>query len=249
MATETYDLGGGKLFFAENVDGTLGDYFYFGRTDDDLKITIDIETLEHPNTEGKSEEIDFEIETKKQISFGITTDDMSQLMVARFFRGTVDTVAQTGATLTAQSLGAVKIGGTYETGFVGFDDLSIDTFAEGTDYSVDLGAGTVTVLAGGSIADDATIAVSGTYQTVSTDNVQVGTETSLEGSFKFVSDQTTGIRRRATMHKVSVLPSGEFALKGTKDWKKCSFDVKVLKDESIVTTGESQYMLIEELPF
>ncbi len=248
IANESYNLGGGKLYFAEKAgDGSHGAFLYWGRTDDDLKIALDIETLEHPNTEGNTEEIDFEIETKKAFNMNVTTDDMSQDMVARFFRGDNNTTAQTGAALTAESMGEVKQGGIYDVGFIAFDDLAVDTYAEGTDYSVDLGAGTFTVLVGGTISDDTVVAVSGTYQTISYDTVEVGTKTKLEGKFKFVSDQTTGTRVKALIHKTSVIPSGDFALKGTKEWKKCSFDVKILKDDTIVTVGESQYMKIEEI--
>ena len=248
IANESYNLGGGKLYFAEKDDaGVHGDFFYFGRTDDDLKIALDIETLEHPNTEGNIEEIDFEIETKKAFNMNITTDDMTQAMVARFFRGEASATAQTGATLTAESMGAVKQGGIYETGYIAFDDLALNTYTEGTDYSVDLGAGTFTIIVGGGIVDDTSVAASGTYQTISYDTVQVGTKTKLEGKFKFISDQTTGTRVKALIHKTSIIPSGDFALKGTKEWKKCSFDVKVLKDESIVAVGESKYMKIEEI--
>lgn len=248
IANESYNLGGGKLYFAEKDDaGNHSDFFYFGRTDDDLKLTLDIETLEHPNTEGNTEEIDFEIETKKQFNMNITTDDMTQDMVARFFRGENSATAQTGATLTAESMGAVKQGGIYETGYIAFDSLAVDTYVEGTDYSVDLGAGTFTIIEGGGISDDTVVAVTGTYQTISYDTVEVGTKTKLEGKFKFISDQTTGTRVKALIHKTSIIPSGDFALKGTKEWKKCSFAVKVLKDESIVAVGESKYMKIEEI--
>ena len=252
IANESYNLGGGKLYFAQkNTDGSHTDFFYFGRTDDDLKLTLDIETLEHPNTEGNIEEIDFEIETKKQFNMNITTDDMTQAMVARFFRGESAATAQVGATLTAEDQGAVKQGGIYETGFIAFDDMELKTgatpYIEGTDYSVDLGAGTFSIIEGGGIADDTVIDVTGTYQTISYDTVEVGTKTKLEGKFKFISDQTTGTRVKALIHKTSIIPSGDFALKGTKEWKKCSFDVKVLKDESIVAVGESKYMKIEEI--
>ncbi len=248
MALETFDLGGGKLFFAEkNTDGSHEPFYFFGRTDDDLKLTLDIETLPHSNTEGKTEEVDFEIETKKTLGFTATTDDMTQKMVARFFRGSITTTSQVGATLTAEAQGAVKQGATYETGFIAFDDLTLDTYVDGEDYSVDLGAGTFTIIEGGSIVDDTEVLASGTYQTISFDTVQVGTEAKLEGKFKFISDQTTGMRRKYTIHKTSVIPSGDFALKGTKEWKKCTFDIKVLKDETIVAVGESKYMKIEEI--
>lgn len=255
MANETFDLGGGKLYFAEYDDtGTYGDFAYFGRTDDDLTMSLEVETLQHENTEGPTTEVDFEIETKKSIGFNITTDDMSQTMVARFFRGTVATTAQTSGTLSAGSIGPVNVGGLYELGFIKFSAVSLVqdnadtiTYVEGTDYAVDLGAGTIEILEGSSIAADATIHVTGAYDTVSYDTVEVGTKTKLEGKFKFISEQSTGIRKKVTMHKASIIPSGDFALKGTKEWKKCSFAVKVLKDETITTNGLSKYMKIEEI--
>ncbi len=248
IANETYTLGGGDLHFAQRAeDGSYGDFYWWGRVDDDLKVTMEVETLPHPNFSGKLEEIDDDVEISKAITMGVTTDDMSQTMVSRFFSGEIDTVTQTGATLTAEDMGEVNQGGIYETGFIDFASLAVDTYIEGTDYSVDLGAGTFAIIIGGGISDATTVAVTGTYNTVTTENVQVGTKTKLEGKFKFISNQTTGIRRKTTMHKCSVIPSGDFGLMGTKEWTKCTFDVKILKDETIVTTGLSKYMLIEEI--
>lgn len=256
MANETFDLGGGKLYFSEeNEDGSFQPFGYWGRTDDDLSLTIDVETLEHENTEDATTEVDFEIETKKTIGGNITTDEMSQKMVGRFFRGTVNTTAQTSGSLVAAAIGPVNEGGLYELDFIAFTDgtvvvkdvTDLTTYTEGTDYSVDLGAGTIEILAGTTIPADAVLHVSGDYAAVSFDTVEVGTKTKLTGKFKFISDQSTGIRKKVTMHKTSVIPSGDFALKGTKDWKKISFSLKVLKDETITTNGISKYMKIEEI--
>ena len=248
MANESYNLGGGMMYFAEKQeDGSHGPFLWWGRLDEDLKITMELDTLPHPNFNGKLEEIDDEVEIKKTLTMPMVTDDMSLSMTARFFRGENTTTAQVGATLLAESMGEVKQGGIYESGFIAFEDLTLDTYTEGTDYTVDLGAGTFSIVVGGGIVDDTVVAISGTYKTVSFDTVEVGTKTKLEGKFKFISEQTTGSRIKATMHKCSVIPSGDFALIGTKEWKKCSFNVTILKDETITAADESKYMKIEEI--
>lgn len=255
IANESYKLGGGKLYFAEKADdGSHGNFEYWGRTAQDLKINIEIDTLEHTNSEGSSTEIDFEIETKKNISMALVTDDMTTKMVARFFRAVVETTAQTSGVLTAEAI-TVSPNGIFELGTVGFAAVSLvqdatdtTTYAEGVDFSVDLGAGTIEILATGSIGVDEIIHVTATYDAVTFDTVHVGTQTKLEGKFKFISEQATGLRIKALIHKVSILPSGEFALKGTEDWTSCSFDIKILKDDSITAAGESKYMKIEEIP-
>ncbi|MCD6432963.1 MAG: hypothetical protein J7L21_02885 [Sulfurimonas sp.] len=254
MGLDTKSLGGGKLYFQEETSpGVYDDMKYFGETKD-LVVNFEVETLEHTNTEGESQEIDMEVEIKKTFGMGFFTEDLPQSMVARFFRGSSTSTSQTSGSLSAADIGPVNEFGVYDLGFQSFSAVTLVqdaadtiTYVEGTDYSIDLGAGKIEILKDSTIVDASTLHVTGAYDAVTFDVVQAGTNANLSGKFMFLSNPAQGIRREWNFYKTSLFPSGDFALKGTSDWAQAGFTVKVLKDESITVNGMSKYFNVKEI--
>ncbi len=247
-ATDYLQLGGGELYFAEKqADGSFDDYKKFGMTDS-ISVNLSTETLEHVNTEGATPTTDMEIEKKKTIAMNVETSEISQEMVKRFFKGSTSTVTQVSGSVSGQSM-TVKKGYVYDLGHQKVSNVVVKdsggstTYVEGTDYAVDTGAGILKILEGGSIGT--AIQVDYDYADATYTVVEAGTETTIEGKMRFVSEPAVGIKRIWDFHKVSIVPSGDMALKSAEDWAKATFEIKVLKDDTV--TSGSQFFKVTEV--
>ena len=251
-STDNLMLGGGQLFFSKKKDdGTFDDYKYFGLSDT-LSVNLSTETLEHINTEGDTPTTDMELEKKKTITMTLETSEISQEMIARFFKGEEQSATQTAGNATAEAH-TVNPGGIYNLDYIKVSNVVVKasgggtTYTEGTDYAVkDADAGLIEILEGGAITAGSDIEVDYSYADATYTIVQAATKSKIEGKMKFISAPAVGPKREWNFHKVSILPSGDMALKAADDWAKATFEVKVLKDDTI--SSGSQFFSVKEIP-
>jgi len=69
-------------------------------------------------------------------------------------------------------------------------------------------------------------------------------QTKLEGILRFVGNSATGVSYTYTFHKVSLLASGDFALKSADEWAKLTFEGAMLASELITDPAESKLFKI-----
>ena len=65
----------------------------------------------------------------------------------------------------------------------------------------------------------------------SSGNVMISSDTTIEGSLRFISDNPTGAQKNYFIPKVSISPDGDYSLKGD-DWQQMSFTFDVLKRDA-----------------
>lgn len=243
-------LGGGKLYIALKNDAGYDDFKYFGLTND-VKASISTETLEHKNTEDYTEETDYEVVKSKDIKLSFSTDEISQEMLALAFIGEKVVVNQANANVTDETIANVKQGYRYNLENINVSNVVVTsedgntTYQEGTDYTVDYGAGAIFIVEGGSIANGSTIKVDYTAGAIDYSKVYAATKDKIECMLKFVSEPTAGIRREWTFFKVSLSANGDIFLKSATDWASINFEGKALKDNTR-TTG-SKFFEVKEI--
>jgi hypothetical protein len=100
-------------------------------------------------------------------------------------------------------------------------------FVEGTDYTIDLVRGRLTILADGAITSGTDIQVS--YKTLAStrDRIISGSKP-IEGALRYISFNPVGKQFDWYMPYVKLAPNGDYALKGD-EWQQIPFNVQILK--------------------
>ena len=254
-----YNTGGGVLYFTPLVDGVLGTEAEFGGTDN-VAFSSEIETLTHDNTEGAVMVEDKSILKKITGKLAIETVELSPDMLVKAFLGAdesvvviADAIAGTPAlgfmTVTAfDTAYAIGVKHLDVATIVVKDATDTTTYTLDDDYSLST-VGEVTYItyitggSGGILADDI---VHITADNVGYNDIRVEgfMETKLEGQLRFVSDTANGIAYTYTFHRVSLLASGDFALKSSEEFSKLTFEGSMLASELISANDESKLFVI-----
>ena len=129
------------------------------------------------------------------------------------------------------------------------DSTDTTTYVAGTDYEIsgtlkDDEIGRIKVLAGGAIVDGTDIHVTYGYAAGAYDEITALSETSIQGKFRFVSDNPVGENFEIEYHSVSLTPDGDASNIGD-DWTSLAFSGEVLKDETNHPT--QPYYVLREL--
>lgn len=253
-----YNTGGGELYFSKLVNGVLETEVAFGQTEN-ITFSSEIETLKHDNTEGAVTVEDLSILKKVTGKLAIDTVEVSPDMLVRAFLGSNNSSA-VGANVIAvdATLGyvtatlldtAYPIGVKYldEATIVVKDATDITTYVLNTDYSLSTtnGVTSITALTGGAITALAVIHVTGNNSAYSDILIEAFIDTKLEGQVRFVSKPANGVAYTYTFHKVSLLASGDFALKSAEEFATISFEGDMLASELVVGAGQSKLFKIE----
>lgn len=250
--SNNYTLGRGKIYFSKFRDDgvTAAGFRYLGNTPE-CSFSIQAENLDHFSADEGIKEKDESVALSTTRTGQFSTDNIDPANLAFFFFGVDDVLAVSAATVTAESLGAVKPGYSYQIGATdsvpqGQTNLTIHTapstkiilkdatdtttYDEGDDYTVDLNTGLVTIVEGGAISDGDVVHV--TYKTTaqSVERVVSGS-TPIEGAMRFISTNPKGKLFDYFMPWVKITPNGDFALKGDT-WQVIPFNLEILKQSN-----------------
>lgn len=252
---KNYTLGRGKLYFSRFIgaDPTkLEGYRHVGNTPE-FNLTIEQEVLEHFNSDSGIREVDESVPLEVTRSGSMTMDDIQSENVALFFFGTSATITQSSSPGLTDNTLAVKKGKTYHIGRTAAkpdgergignvlvkDATDVTTYVAGTDYTVDLDRGLITILATGAIADDDVIHITFDRLAKSWPQVISGSQP-VEGAILFVQDNPVGENHDYVLPHCKISPNGDFALKGD-DWQQIPFSIEILKptsSEAILRDGQ-----------
>ena len=124
------------------------------------------------------------------------------------------------------------------TATAGDDDYSLSTVNNVT---------SITFITGGSGGIVATDVIHVTADNVAYNDIRIEAfiDSILEGQLRFVSRPANGLAYIYTFHKVSLLTSGDFALKSAEEFTTVSFEGDMLSSELITGEGESKLFKIE----
>lgn len=248
--SNNYTLGRGELYFARFLPGTStpeGER-YLGNSPE-FNLTISEEKLDHFSSDRGVREKDDSISLQVDRTGSFTTDDIDVENLALFFFGDTSTVTVTGATITNEVINNVEKGLFYQLGVTnanpsGARDLDVHTagppalnvivtntagtttYAEGTDYTIDMALGRLYIMPTGTI-NVTTLHVD--YRTKSHSRARViSGSTPVEGQMRFVAKNPKGQNFDYFFPKVIISPNGDFALKGD-EWQTIPFNLEVVK--------------------
>ena len=253
MASQSkyYNTGGGELTFTPIVDGVLGTEVDFGQTEN-ISFATTVDTITHDNTETCTSYEDMNILKKVTGKLTIETLEISPEMLERAFLGALTRTSVSAATATAGNVTvsafdtALSVGAKYLSNVVVKDATDATTYVEGTDYTLDLDRGIITVLStGGSIVVSDVLHV--TYDNAAYDDINIEgyIETKIEGVLIFKSCAGNGLNYTYTFHRVSLLATGDYSLKNATEFNKLSFEGTMLASELISGNGISKLFKIE----
>jgi hypothetical protein len=251
-----YTLGRGELHFGKYLPGTTtpGGELYFGNTTE-LNLSAESNNLDHYNSDRGVKVKDESVLLELNRTGSFVTDNISVDNLALFFFGTTDKVAQAASTITNEAIPSVIKGATYQLGMTptnpaGVTNLDLNgvgvnvvvtdvagttTYVEGTDYSIDMAKGRLTVLPASTMVANATIHVD--YKTLARSRNRVlSGSTPIAGALRYIAYNPAGEQIDFYMPFVKITPNGDFALKGD-EWQTIPFNIEVLKP----AVGEALY--------
>jgi len=246
-----YNTGGGELFFTPLVDGVYGTETAFGQTEN-VSFSSEVETITHDNTEGSTTFEDLSILKKVTGKLTIESVEISPDMLEKSTLGDKFVTLIPASTGTTTDLvvsafdKALYVGVKHISNVVVKDDTDATTYVEGVDYSVDGDTGTITVLSsGGTIAVNDTLHVTFDNEAYNDIRIEAFMNSKLEGKLRFVSNPANGLAYTYTFHKVSILASGDYALKSADEFSKISFEGALLASDLITGNNVSKLFKIE----
>ncbi len=254
-----YNTGGGSLEFTPIVDGVLGTKVDFGQTEN-ISFSTEIETLTHDNTESCVTYEDMNILKKVTGKLNIETLEISPDMLTRAFLGADNSSATIADAITGTpALGfvtATALDTAYPIGvkhldvatIVVKDDADSVTYVLDTDYTLETTANVtyITFLtSGGTITADDILHITADNAGYNDISIEGFIETKLEGVITFSSCASNGVSYIYTFHRVSLLASGDFALKSSEEFSKLTFEGTMLASELVSGDGISKLFKIE----
>ena len=246
-----YNTGGGELFFTPLVNGVLGTEAPFGGTEN-ISFTSTVDNVTHDSTEASVTFEDKVILKKVTGKISIETVEISPEMLEKAFLGSYTPTTISAQTAQAYNVTvsafdtALDVGVKKMSNVVVKDSSDTTTYVENTDYTLDLEAGTITVLtSGGTIAVNDVLHVTADNASYTWINIEGFMNSKLEGELRFVSKPANGVAYVYTFHKVSLLASGDYSLKSSDAFSKLSFEGSMLASELITDPTKSKLFSIE----
>ena len=233
-----YSTGGGELYFTPITDGAYGTESAFGQTEN-VNFSAETETLTHDNTEGSVMVEDLNILKKITGTINIDTVEISPDMLTKAYLGNNNTANVTADT-ALDDIVAVTMDTEYELEVKHVTLTSVTASTAGVlalddDYSirVENNVTYITFITGGSagLVADETIVYVNTNPAYDDISIEGFLNSKLEGKLRFVSAPANGVAYQYTFHRVSLLASGDFALKSSEELTKLSFEGKMLASE------------------
>ena len=230
----------GKVYFAPFAAGTTTPATYeryLGNTPT-ASLTGSSTKLEHFSADGPVRIKDKSIITEVNYAGSLEVDNINADNLAAFFLGTSSTVSDAGATITAESHGAVPadavvqlgIGTTRPSGARKVTTVVVKDAGTaktlGTHYELDADTGRVhTLVAFVTMTVDYVISSSTREQVIS-----AGTQ--VKGALRVIAENSEGTNRDYYLPSVTLAPNGDFVLKGDgTSWLTMKLDMEVLKKD------------------
>jgi hypothetical protein len=255
MAITNLIVPAGKIYFdpKDATTGLLTGERYFGDTPG-CSISVESKNLEVWTSDDELSELAANIPLTVKRSFKFKAIDISDDNLALFVVADIAAVAQTGATVTDESIAGVQQGRYYQigksagnpTGRRGLSTVSVKVGASTktltTDYTLDVDLGRVYIVEGGGIADDDTILVTYTYATNTRQQLASTASNDVQfGALHFIANNTFGANRDFYLPSVAIAGDGEASIKREgQDGKvmEMGFTVNVFSP----TTGSQLYI-------
>lgn len=250
---------GGEIWFNEFDDtgAPMGER-YFGYTNG-CTIKISSTTVEHPNTEGGAEVVDFSFVQKLERSGELSTEALTDENLRLFFLGTTSSVTQASGSVVDE-VHEVRSGLTYQLGadvsnptgvrgvsaVVVTNNAGTTTYATPADYTVDAVRGRLSIVPTGAIAAAAvgtgktTIKVDYTKAANTRTQIATSSKTKISGAMRVIAKNAAGINRDFYFPSVTLAPDSDYVLKtaGGGKFSEMKFKLTVLQPAS----GEAIYI-------
>lgn len=240
-------LGRGELWFAPFLTGTTtptGER-YLGNSPE-FSATIETENLDHFDSDHGVNEKDDSIPLSTNRTGSFITDNIDPKNVALFFFGQSNVFTVPGGAVVDETHLSVSPGLTYQLGMSDADPTGARnilatptptvtddtpttpvTYAAGTDYTLDLALGRLTVLETGTI-DEGTNLVIGYTTAASSRSRIISGSTAVAGAMRYLAFNPAGPQLDWYMPYVKLSPNGDYNLKGD-EWQQIPFSIEILK--------------------
>lgn len=212
--------GGGKLYFEKaKSDGTFEPIMYFGTTDG-ITLTTSVEWKEHFNSEGCTPLLDAKYPSKKSVDVSFSTSEITLEMQNRAFLGNLVDVSQAIATSVAISVmgSMVVVGSIVDYGYYNATEVIVakgaNTLVLGIDYTLDVKAGYIGIIAGGGIVTGDALLITVTAPAIAMSLSATMKQSAIEGRFTVITSSQTSNNYKYVFKKLSVTQDGDFNLKG-----------------------------------
>lgn len=207
-------IGRGQLFLDTFIPGTLtrtGELNLGNCTS--FEITLKDDVKEKYESMDHSSLLYARAPVRRTQTLKIVGDEYSLENLALVFMGDQGTIAQTGATVTAETITTASKQGRYfplAHRKVSAVAVKVATVAQvlGTDYTIDAETGRIYIVPGGAIVDATTVTADYTYATVSLKTVRIGNQAKLDCYLRYVGDPVTGPTYEAEIWHVNFTPEG-----------------------------------------
>jgi len=239
--TEDYNLGRGKVYFAELTSGIPGAFRDLGNAPA-FNISMETEKLDHMSSREGLKLTDLQVVVSQKINVSLTLDEINFENLAFFFSGESDTRTNNGgAAITGNGNlvvtdqgrwydlyeGATAATKTAATRIYDIGEVTITPNAGGsamvetTDYVVDEALGRIFVVDGGDMeagSYDVDVALNSTAVAL-VSRVKAASQSAIVGCLRFVSENPADTDKwtEYTFHQVRLSAEGDFALIGD-DW-------------------------------
>ncbi len=239
---ENLAIGKGELWFAPFKPGTQEpDGFYFVGNCPELNLNREADTLPHYSSTAGFRRKDEEITIESRMNGSIMCDDVRPQTAALFLMGEEIVLTVASATALSSLIVGAKKGRTYQLGETAnqpsgarqIENVEVTltltpatVYVEGTDYTVDLELGLLTILAGGTIAANANLTVN-FDQVAHTRSQVIASDNEAQGAMKYIAHNPIGKNQDYFMPWVKVRPNGDISLI-SEEWMMIPLTVEAL---------------------
>lgn len=235
-------IGKGELHFAPFKTGTqTPDGFYFVGNCPEITLNREADLLPHYDSTRGFRRKDEEITIESRMTGSISCDDVRPQTAALFLMGQDVTLTVASATGQTTLIVGARKGRSYQLGETlsqpsGAREIEVTEvhltstpatiYVEDTDYTVDTALGLITILPGGSIAENANLTVE-FDQTAHTRSQVIASDNEAQGALKYISYNPIGVRMDYFFPWVKVRPNGDISLI-SEEWMTIPLSVEAL---------------------
>ncbi|MBF0448695.1 MAG: hypothetical protein HQL67_10885 [Magnetococcales bacterium] len=190
------------------------------------------EYWEHFDSREGTQKKDLKVLIKTGATMSAELDSASDENLALFNMSRVNSVTQSAETASTYEVTSVNQGRRYDVGRLKISNVSIPTFAEGTDFITHAAEGHVEIVESGGIADASSITITYDAAEVTYSQIEMLSEKTIEGAFQWISKQIHGERRKLEAPKVSITPGSNLGLLNIAEGQKIPLNIEILASDT-----------------